>query len=70
MLNKKHKIVDKFSRRFRTASNDIDEINEINIDDFIDVEIKCVQIVFARMAVKNEKVLLSEYLNKSKRIAV
>ena len=46
MLIKKHETVDEFSRRFRIASNDIDEINEINIDDFINVEINCVQIAF------------------------
>ena len=42
MSNKKHETVDKFSQRFQTASNDIDEINEIDIDDFINVEINCV----------------------------
>ena len=40
--DKKHEIVDEFSRRFRIVSNNIDEINEIDIDNFIDVEMNCV----------------------------
>ena len=70
MSNKKHETIDTFSRRFRTASNDIDEINEIDIDDFIDFEINCVRITSIRMTVKNERILLSKYSNESKRITV
>ena len=44
MLDKKYDTVDEFLRRFRTASNDIDKTNEINIDDFINIEMNCVQI--------------------------
>ena len=66
MSNKKHKTIDESSRRFRTVSNDIDKTNEIDIDDFIDVEMNCVRIVSVRMTVKNEKILLSKYLNESK----
>ena len=36
VLDKKHTIVDDFSRRFWDPSNDIDEAHEENIDDFID----------------------------------
>ena len=68
--NKKHEAVDEFSRRFRTVSNDIDEINEVDIDDFIDVEMNCVRIASVRITTANEKVFLSKYSNKSKRIAV
>ena len=68
--DKKHEAVDKFSRRFRTASNDIDEINEIDIDDFINVEINCVRIAFIEVTAANERVFLSKYSNESKRIVV
>ena len=62
--------VDELSRRFRTVSNDVDEVNEIDIDDFINVEMNCVRIAFMRMTAANERVFLSEYSNESKRIAV
>ena len=68
--DKKHEAVDELSRRFRTVSNDIHEINKIDIDDFINVEMNCVQIVFIRMIAANEKILLFEYSNESKRITV
>ena len=35
----KHIAADGLSRRPRMESNDIDEANEVDIDDFIDVEI-------------------------------
>ena len=70
MSNKKYEAIDELSRRFRIASNDIDESNEIDIDDFIDVEINCVRIASVRITVENEKILLSEYSNKSKKITV
>ena len=35
VFDKKHTIVDDFSRQFRNSSNNIDEIHEENIDDFI-----------------------------------
>ena len=70
MLNKKHEVVDELSRRFRTASNNINETNEIDIDDFIDIEINCVRISFIRITVENEKILLSEYLDESKKLVV
>ena len=38
--NKNHEAVDKFSRRFQTVSNNTDKTNEIDIGDFINVEIK------------------------------
>ena len=68
--DKKHEIVDELSRRSRIVSNDIDEINEVDIDDFIDVEMNCVRIASVRMTAANERVFLSEYSNESKRIAV
>ena len=70
MLNKKRETVNEFSRRFRTASNDTDEANEINIDDFINVEMKCVRIAFVQITIKNEKILLLEYSNESKKTIV
>ena len=70
MSNKKHEIIDKLSQCFRTSSNDIDEANEIDIDDFIDVEINCVRIAFVRMIAVNEKILLSKYSDQWKKTAV
>ena len=70
MSNKKHETVDELSRRFRTASNDIDEANEIDIDDFINVEMNCVRIAFVWITIENERLLLSEYSNESIKIAV
>ena len=70
MSSKKYESVDKLSRRSRTVSIDIDETNEIDLDDFIDVEINCVRIAFVRMTAKNEKILLLEYSKESKRITV
>ena len=68
--DKKHETVDELSRRFRTVSNDIDEINEIDIDDFINVEMNCVRIAFIRMTAAKERLFLSEYSNESKKITV
>ena len=70
MSDKKHETVDKLSWRFRITSNDIDEANEIDIDDFINVEINCVQIASVRITAKNERILLLKYLNESKKIPV
>ena len=36
VFDKKHTIANDFFRRFRNSLNDIDEIHEKNIDDFID----------------------------------
>ena len=68
VLDKKHETVDELSRRFRIVSNDINKINEIDIDDFIDVEINCVRIALIRMTAANERIFLSEYSNESKEI--
>ena len=70
MSNKKGEVVDKFSRHFRIVSNDIDKTNELDIDDFINVEINCVLIAFVQIIAENENILLSEYLNESKKTAV
>ena len=62
--------MDEFSRHFRTTSNHIDETNEIDINDSIDVEMNCVRTAFIRMTTKNEKILLSKYLEESKTIVI
>ena len=48
----------------------MNETNKIDIDNFINVEINCVQIAFVQIIIENEKILLLEYLNKSKKLIV
>ena len=67
---KKHGAADGLSRRPRTASDDIDEANEVDIDDFIDAEMNCVRVASVRVTAANERVLLPEYSDESERIAV
>ena len=41
----KHIAADGLSRRPRMESDDLDEANEVDIDDFIDVEINAFQVM-------------------------
>ena len=59
-------IVDDFFRRFRNLSNDIDEIYEKNIDDFIDEQLNCVHVYFINVNEIEKKLLLKKsYFEKS-----
>ena len=49
VFDKRHIAVDELFRRFRELSNDIDEVHEKNIDNFIDVQLNCVQICLMRV---------------------
>ena len=44
VFDKRHTAADELSRRFREFSNDIDEIHEKNIDDFIDDQLNCMRV--------------------------
>ena len=70
VLNKKHTIADDLSQRFRDFSNDINEIHEENIDDFIDEQLNCVYVCFVNVSEIEKKLLLKEnYSEESQRIA-
>ena len=44
VLNKRYTATDELSRKLRELSNDIDEIHEKNINDFIDDQFNCVRV--------------------------
>ena len=70
VFDKKHTIVDDFSRRFRNFLNDIDETHEKNIDDFIDEQLNCVRVCSVSVNEVEKKLSLKEnYFEKSQRIA-
>lgn len=66
---RKHTAADGLSRRPRTASDDIDEQLEVDIDDWIDGQLNCVRIAPVRMADDDEKVLEDGYSEESQKIA-
>ena len=69
VLDKKYTAADKLFRRFRESSNDIDEIHEKNIDDFIDDQLNCVQVCLMQINKNdNEQFLKNEYSEKSQKI--
>ena len=62
VLNKKHTATNKLSRRFRESLNNIDEVHEKNINDFIDDQFNCVQTCLMRVNENDDKQLLkNEY---------
>ena len=70
VFNKKHTTVNNFSQQFRNFSNDIDEIYEENIDDFIDEQLNCVRVCFVNVNEVEKKLSLKKnYFEKSQRIA-
>ena len=70
VLDKKHIIIDNFSRRFQNFSNDIDEIYEENIDDFINEQLNCVYVCFMNVNETEKKLSLKKsYFEESQRIA-
>ena len=69
VLDKKHTAADELSRRLRELSNNIDEVHEKNIDDFIDDQLNCVRICSVRVNENdNEQSLKNEYSEESQRI--
>ena len=70
VFNKKHIIANDFSQQFWNFLNDIDEIHEKNIDDFIDEQLNCVRVCFVNVNEVKKKLLLKKnYFEKSQRIA-
>ena len=70
VLDKRHTAADELFRKFRESSNDIDEIHEKNIDDFIDDQFNCVRICSMRINENNDKQFLKNgYSEKFQRIA-
>jgi hypothetical protein len=51
ILEIKHTVTNGFSRRPKTKSNDDDEENEIDIDDFIDIELAFISVRFIKARV-------------------
>ena len=70
VFDKKHTTADDFFRRFRNFLNDIDEIHEKNIDDFINEQLNCVHVCFVNVNEIEKKLSLKKnYFEKSQRIA-
>ena len=70
IFDKKYTIANDFSRRFWNLLNNIDEIHEKNIDDFIDKQLNCVRVCFVNVNETEKKLSLKKsYFEKSQRIA-
>ena len=70
VFDKKHTIANDFSRRFQNFLNDIDEIHEKNINNFIDEQLNCVRVYFVNVSKAEKKLSLKKnYFEKSQRIA-
>ena len=66
VFDKKHTIVNDFSQRFWDFSNDIDEVHEENIDDFINKQLNCVRVCFVSVNEIEKKLSLKKnYFKKS-----
>ena len=65
VLDKKHIAADELSRKLRESSNDIDEVHEKNIDNFIDDQLNCIQICLMWINENDdEQFLKNEYSEK------
>ena len=70
VLDKRHTVTDELSRKSREFSNDINEIHEENINDFIDDQFNCVRVCSMRVNENNDEQLLkNKYSEKFQRIA-
>ena len=66
VFDKKHTAADELSRRPREPSNDIDEVHEKNINDFINDQLNYVRICSVRINENDdEQFLKNEYSEKS-----
>ena len=69
VFDKRHTVADELSRRSRELSNNIDEVHEKNIDDFIDDQLNCVRICSMRVNENDdEQSLKNEYSEKFQKI--
>ena len=65
VFDKRYTATDEFSRRSRELSNDIDEVHEKNIDDFIDDQFNYMRICSMRVNENDdEQSLKNEYSEK------
>ena len=65
VFDKKYTIANNFSRRFQNFLNDIDEIHEENIDDFINEQLNCVRVCFVNVnEIKKKLSLKTSYFEK------
>ena len=65
VLDKRHIAADELFRRSREFLNDIDEVHEKNIDDFIDDQLNCVRVCSVRINENNdEQSLKNKYSEK------
>ena len=65
IFNKKYIIANIFSRRFQNFLNNINEIHEENIDDFIDEQLNYVRVYFVNINEIEKKLLLKKIILKS-----
>ena len=69
VLDKKHIATDELFRKSCELSNDIDEVHEKNIDDFINDQLNCVRVCSMRVNENDdEQFLKNEYFEKFQRI--
>ena len=69
VLDKRQTAADKLSRKLYKLSNDIDEVHETNINDFINDQLNCVRVCSMRINENdNEQFLKNEYSEKFQRI--
>ena len=69
VLDKRHIATNEFFRKFRESSNDIDEIHEKNIDNFINDQFNCMRICLMRINENDDEQLLkNEYSEEFQRI--
>ena len=70
IFDKRYTAADELFRRSREFSNDIDEVHEKNINDFINDQLNCVRICSMRVNKNDdEQSLKNEYFEKFQRIA-
>ena len=69
IFDKKHIATDEIFRNNREFSNDIEEMHEKNINDFINDQLSCVRICSMQINENdNEQFLKNEYFEKFQRI--
>ena len=65
VLDKRHIATDELSRKSRELSNNIDEVHEENIDDFINDQLNCMRVCSMRVNENDdEQSLKNEYFEK------
>ena len=70
VLGKRYTATDELFRRSCEFSNDIDEVHEKNIDDFINDQFNCVRVDSMRVNKNDdEQFLKNEYFEKFQKIA-